>query len=291
MKMDISEVKTIGSGIMRPEGVMALDDGSLYAADGRGRCAKISRDGHTSFFGDIGGLPNGICIDKEGNCIVANIGSGQVQSLSPYGHHEVLCTEADGKKIMFPNFPYVDSKGRLWVSNSTENENIEESLSNAVPDGCVILLHDSSPRIVADGICFANGITLDKKEEYLYVAESTRRDVLRYRIKNDNSLSAPEIYGPSPLAELGMPDGIAFDEAGNLWIAFPLWNAVGYITPDGELEIVLQDPKSKVLHKPSNICFGWEGRKTAFIGSLDGTTIPYFKVPYPGMRLIHQKGL
>ena len=68
-----------------------------------------------------------------------------------------------------------------------------------------------------------------------------------------------------------------------------MWNAVGYITPSGELEIVLEDPESKILKRPSNICFGWEERKTAFIGSLDGTTIPYFEVPYPGMRLVHQK--
>jgi len=48
-------------------------------------------------------------------------------------------------------------------------------------------------------------------------------------------------------------------------------------------------PERKVLQRPSNICFGWEERKTAFIGSLDGTTIPYFQVPTPGARLIHQK--
>jgi hypothetical protein len=53
--------------------------------------------------------------------------------------------------------------------------------------------------------------------------------------------------------------------------------------------MVLEDPQKKILRRPSNICFGWEDRKTAFIGSLDGTTIPYFKVPFPGLRLVHQK--
>jgi hypothetical protein len=38
-----------------------------------------------------------------------------------------------------------------------------------------------------------------------------------------------------------------------------------------------------------NICFGWEGRKIAFIGSLEGNSVPYFEIPFPGMRLIHQK--
>jgi NAD(P)-dependent dehydrogenase (short-subunit alcohol dehydrogenase family) len=83
--------------------------------------------------------------------------------------------------------------------------------------------------------------------------------------------------------------GIAFDEAGNLWVTFPAWNAIGYLTPRRELEIVLEDGERSVLQRPSNICFGWEERKTAFIGSLDGNEIPYFEVPYPGARLIHQK--
>jgi len=289
MKLDISDVKTIGTGIRRPEGVMALDDGSLYTADGRGRCAKIERDGKTSFFGDVGGTPNGICIDTAGNCIIANLSNGQVQSLTPDGYHRVILTEVEGKKMSAWNFPFVDSKDRLWVSNSTENTDVFEVLRNPTPDGSVVLLEKGCARIVADGLYFANGLTLDRTEKYLYVAQSTRWNVLRYRIQADGSLGAPETFGPSPLAENGVPDGIAFDEADNLWVTFPSLNAIGYITPEGRLEMVLEDPQKKILQRPSNICFGWEKRMTAFIGSLDGTTIPYFKVPYPGMRLVHQK--
>jgi gluconolactonase len=289
MKIDVSEVKTIGSGILRPEGIMALDDGSFYTADGLGRIAKITRDGQTTFFGDVGGKPNGICIDTKGNCIIANIGNGQVQLLAPGGRHDLLLAEVDGRKIPAPNFPYMDSGGRLWVSNSTEKENLQDALQVPIADGCVVLIEKNVARIVADSLYFANGLTLDHKEEYLYVAESTRRDVLRYRIRADGSLGDAETFGPSPLAELGIPDGIAFDEAENLWVTFPAWNAIGYITPGGRLEVVLEDHERKVLHRPSNICFGWEERRTAFIGSLDGTTIPYFVVPHPGMRLVHQK--
>lgn len=287
--IDISEVKTIGSDIMRPEGVMALDDGSLYTADARGQCARIDRSGETTFFGDVDGVPNGICIDTKGNCIIANIGNGRVQSLSPEGHHDVLLTEAEGRRMVAPNFPYVDFEGRLWCSNSTEHENLNAALQQPVPDGCVFVIEEGKARIVADGICFANGITLDAKEEYLYVAETMQRDVLRYKINADGSLGKAEVYGPKSLGELGAPDGIAFDEASNLWVTFPSWNAVGYIDPNGDLQLVLEDPGRKVLKRPTNICFGWKERKTAFIGSLEGTTIPYFQVPHPGMRLVHQK--
>lgn len=268
---------------------MALDDGSLYTADARGQCAHIQSDGNTALFGNLGGVPNGICIDPQGRCIVANIGNGQVQTLSRDGDHEVLLTHAEGRRMRAPNFPYVDSKERLWVSNSTEEEEIDSVLRNPKADGCVVVIEAGQPRIVADGIYFANGLTLDRMEEHLYVAQTMQRNVLRYRIEADGSLGPAEVFGPSPLHEFGFPDGIAFDEAGNLWITFPAWNAIGYLAPSGELEIYLEDPQRAVLQRPANICFGGPQRKTAFIGSLDGTTIPYFAVPHPGMRLVHQK--
>lgn len=287
--MNISEVKTIGTGIIRPEGVMALDDGSLYTADARGQCAHIFPDGQIQFWGDLGGVPNGICIDIQDRCIVANIGNGRVQALSPNGSHEVLLTHAEGRRMRAPNFPYVDSRGRLWVTNSTEEEDIESVLAHPKPDGCVVLIENGQPRIVADGIYFANGVTLDKNEAYLYVAQTMRRNILRYKVASDGSLGPAEVFGPDPLARLGFPDGIAFDDAGNLWIAFPTLNLVGYLTPKGEFEPYLEDPHRRVLQRPANICFGGKERRTAYIGSLDGTTIPYFQVPHPGMALVHQK--
>jgi len=268
---------------------MVHDNGTVYAADGRGRCARISRDGQTGFYGDLDGAPNGICLDNRGNCIIANIGNGQVQSLSPDGRHEVLLTEVDGKRMTSPNFPFMDQKGRLWVSNSTYQNNPEAALQKPEADGCVVMIENGQSKIMTEGIYFANGLTLDADEKNLYVAQTMQRNILRYAVQEDGRLGPAEIFGPDPLAPLGFPDGVAFDEAGNLWVTFPSLNGVGFITPRGKLEMVLEDPDQRVLKRPSNICFGWKDRKTAFIGSLDGSNIPYFEVPYPGMKLIHQK--
>lgn len=288
MVIELDDIKTVGKGIIRPEGVMALDDGTIFTADARGCCAKIANDGMVSLFGNLGGVPNGICIDTNGDIIVANIGNGQVQRLGLDGRHEVLLTRAEGRPMRAPNFPFIDSQGRLWVTNSTEHEDIDGVLRNPTPDGCVCVITQEGGRILADGLYFANGVTLDADEKYCYVAESTRRRVVRFRIGRDDSLGPGEIYGPADLGPLGFPDGIAFDDAQNLWVTFPVWNAVGYITPVGKLQMVLHDPERKVLHRPTNICFGGPDRKTAYLGSLDGTTIPYFKVLHAGMRLVHQ---
>ena len=288
MKIDLSKIKTLGTGLVRPEGVMAADDGTVYASDGRGCCSRTPRGGQTVFFGDLGGVPNGICLDRQGNCLVANIGSGRLQSLSPQGEPKILMTEAGGKRMYTPNFPFIDSQDRIWVSNSTAHEDLNAALQRVIPDGSIVLIQGAKPRIVAEGICFANGLTLDAAEKNLYVAETMKRRILRYAVAGDGSLSGPEVYGPDFLGRLGFPDGIAFDEAGNLWVTFPMANAVGYLTPRPELIMAIEDPEGLVLRRPSNICFGWEERKTAFIGSLEGANIPYFEAPFPGMRLVHQ---
>ena len=267
---------------------MAADDGTVYASDGRGCCSRTPRGGETVFFGDLGGVPNGICLDRQGNCLVANIGSGRLQSLSPQGEPKILMTEAGGKRMYTPNFPFIDSQDRIWVSNSTAHEDLNAALQRVIPDGSIVLIQGAKPRIVAEGICFANGLTLDAAEKNLYVAETMKRRILRYAVAGDGSLSGPEVYGPDFLGRLGFPDGIAFDEAGNLWVTFPMANAVGYLTPRPELIMAIEDPEGLVLRRPSNICFGWEGRRTAFIGSLEGANIPCFEAPFPGMRLIHQ---
>jgi sugar lactone lactonase YvrE len=285
--MQISDLKTVGYGLARPEGVMALNDGTILAADARGCCARIEPDGKTSLYGDVDGIPNGICLDKTGNCIIANIGNGQVQELAPDGTHRVLATEAQGRRINTPNFPFLDRKGRLWVSDSTAGE-LEEALREPAPDGAVVVIEGSEARIAAEELFFANGIAVDAAEEYLYVAESTRRAVTRFAITGDGRLADREIYGPEPLAELGFPDGIALDEAGNLWVTFPVWGAVGFIDQHRELHIVVEDSRMSVLKRPANICFGGAERRTAYIGSLEGRTIPCFRVPHPGQPLVHQ---
>lgn len=290
MKIGIEQVRTTGGGLLRPEGIMVTDSGDIYTADARGCCARISGEGRTSYIGDLGGTPNGICLDKNGHCIIANIGNGEVQLLSQNGHHRVLMTEAQGKRIYTPNFPFLDFHGRLWVSNSTDDPGIDSAIRKPVADGCIVLIDgDDKPRIVADGLYFANGIAVDREEEYFYVAETTMKRIVRFPIKKDNSLGGAQLYGPESLGPTGFPDGIALDEAGNLWIAFPGANSIGYLDPDGKLNMYLEDPRQIVLRVPTNICFGGKERKTAFIGSLGCSNVPFFPVPYPGVRLVHQK--
>ena len=146
MQLALSDITQFSHDLHRPEGAMVTRDGIVWAADERGGCARITADGEHTLVGELGGMPNGICIDTNGDVIVANIGNGQVQRLRPDGSHEVLATHADGRALKAPNFPYVDSKGRIWVSHSTDAEPRRPAIWEPRPDGAIAVIENGRAR-------------------------------------------------------------------------------------------------------------------------------------------------
>jgi sugar lactone lactonase YvrE len=286
MRIALDEIRHVGRDLQRCEGVMCARDGTVWAADGRGACTWISPDGtREGRVGAVGGEPNGICLDADGRIVIANL-HGEVQRLDPKtGTHEVLAREASGRATPSPNFPFLDRQGRLWVSNSSARTDLMQAILEPSGDGFLYCVRDGRSEIVAEDLWFANGVAVDVDERFVYVAESSAMRVTRFPIRPDGTVGAREQYGP----DLGTaPDGIAFDEAGNLWVVLPMPNALGIITPSGGWEIVVEDPDAKVMRLPTNICFGGPDRRTAYVGNLMGPGLPTFRVPVPGMALVHQ---
>jgi sugar lactone lactonase YvrE len=285
MRISPRELGRIGRDLQRCEGVMCARDGTVWAADGRGACTRILPDGREERVGAVGGEPNGICLDREGRIVIANL-HGEVQRLDPAtGRHETLATEASGRPTPSPNFPFMDRQDRLWVSNSSARADLMRAILEPSGDGFLFRIRDGRSEVVADDLWFANGVAVDARERFVYVAESSAFRVARFPIRADGSLGSREQYGP----DLGTaPDGIAFDEAGNLWVTLPMPNVVGFITPSGEWTPVVEDPDATVMRLPTNICFGGPDRRTAYIGNLVGPSLWTFRVPVPGMALVHQ---
>src|SRR5258705_10315391 len=112
MRIPLDAIRYVGSDLERCEGVMCARDGTVWAADGRGACSRIGADGTTTRIGAVGGEPNGICFDRAGRIVIANLG-GSVQRLDPAtGPHEVLAAEAGGRRTTSPNFPFAAPRTR-----------------------------------------------------------------------------------------------------------------------------------------------------------------------------------
>lgn len=286
----LADLTKLGVGLERPEDVVIDFQGVVWAADKASACARVSADGSLERYGAAGGEPNGITIDpQDGSLIIANIGSGCVQRLRlDTNSVEVMLSEAGGEPIATPNYVAYDTHGRLWGTVSTRRGQVPEWL-DGTPDGFVFCLHpNGDTAIVADGLQFANGAALDAKEEYLYVAQSTAHNVVRYRIQADGGLGSSEVYGPATLGEKGIPDGIAFDADGNLWMALIGANRIDVITPEGEQRTIVEDPDGEVMLRPTNVSFGGADLCDVYFGSIATNYILKGRSSIPGLRLVHQ---
>jgi gluconolactonase len=290
-RIDLEQVELFGEELSAPEGVVVASDGTVWASENRrGAVTAIAADGQMRRIEGLGGNPNGICMDLEGNVIVANVGGGWVQRVYPDGRHEIIADSVDGRPFTSPNFPLVDSQGNIYVSISTWRADSAEAFTNPAPDGAVVRISpDGLAEVLAEGFIYANGLALTEDESALFVAQTTALNVMRVPLGPDGNVGSAEHYGPD-LGETGLPDGLALDSRGNLYVALVTMNAVGVITPEGEFQIILEDPDAEKIRNPSNIAFGGPDLRDAYIGSLGGTSLPRFRAQFPGMPLAHQRG-
>jgi len=259
-----------------------------------------------------GTLPNGLAFDNNGDILISNFGTDCLERMTRDGQTETLISEVDGQPIGKVNFVLRDRQNRIWMTVSTRIVNWMEAMSPNVADGYVLLIDDKGPRIVADGFAFTNEVRLDDNEDWLYIVETCAQRITRMRVQPDGSLTDREIYGPTKLGVGGFPDGITFDAYGNLWGTLVMSDVIFAITPDGDYRVLLDDgdaEKTAELEAAfradavtsehllaacgsiapwfASLTFGGPDLKTAYIGSLRGTRIPYFQSPVAGQKLAH----
>lgn len=321
------DIAFLGHDLQRPECILAEQGGTVWTADGRGGVMRLGVDGgqtlvtpkleettaqdfETRYVQAQGSLPNGLAFTQEGDFIIANWGTDAIEIMSRSGEVRTICTEIGGQPLGKANFPLRDSRGRIWFSVTTREQPWTDQLNSRLTDGYVALIDERGVRVVADGFCGTNEIRFDANEDWLYVVESTGRRISRLRVQADGTLTDREVYGPSDLG--GHPDGFAFDAHGNLWITLIFADKLVTLTPEGELLTLLDDgdaeanavyeshfaartvtPEVMAANHGSlcpwmaSLTFGGPDLRTVYLGSLRGTTVPFFRSPVPGAPMIH----
>ena len=327
-RVDPADIRTIGQDLQRPECILAEPDGSLWSADARGGVVHIRPDGSQQIitqserrdFAEAadeaarfteGTLPNGLAFARNGDILISNFGTDRLEIMKRTGETQVLHDTIDGAPIGKVNFVLRDSKDRIWLTVSTRIPNWMNAVSPNIRDGFVALADEKGLRIVADGFAFTNEIRLDAAEEWLYIVETTARRITRMRVGDDGSLSNRETFGPSDHG--AFIDGIAFDAHGNLWGTHVMTDRIFAITPEGDLQIILDDDNGSDAGKAllrafeedrvppdlavacggsiapwmASVTFGGRDLNNVYIGSLRGTTIPWFRSPVAGLPMVH----
>jgi gluconolactonase len=252
--------------------VVSMSRGLIYQVDANG--------GRVRPVAEPGAGPNGLVEDADGVLWVAQNGARHRESSSPRRAEPGIqrCTgdtvddiEIDG--VAAPNDCTVGPDGRLWFTD---------------PDGPAFEPSDRRGRLwaldrasgtaepMADGLEFPNGLAFLGDE--LYVAETRTRRILRFRLTAGGA-GAPDVF-----ANLGgSPDGMAFDVAGNLYVAAPDDDSVLVVSRQGEVYARIALGAGAF---PTNVCFGGDGLRTLFVTAAGGGRVLALVREAPGLPLL-----
>jgi sugar lactone lactonase YvrE len=137
-----------------------------------------------------------------------------------------------------------DPAGRLWVGTMVDGRELPEGGLYRVEPTLEVAK-------VLDPVRMGNGLGWSPDGRWMYFVDTpTRRvDVLAFDVGSGAATSRRPLADLSAVA--GIPDGLAMDEDGCLWVAMHDGWAVVRIAPDGRLLLTVEMP----VAKPTSCCF------------------------------------
>ena len=310
----LEDIGYVGSGLSRPECVLATRAGSLFTCDWRHGIAETRPDGSTRLIGSAaliadGLSPNGIAMRPDGSFLFANLGdAGGVWHVDRDGRLAPFLTRVDSMDLPATNFVLIDAEDRVWISVSTTHR--DHKLTATRDDGLVVLVDKRGARIVADHLVWTNETRVSPDREYLWVNETFAGRTTRFRLAENGDLSGR--YTVVEHAAGSFPDGLAFDVDGAAWIICVVTNRLLRVAADLSVSVVLEDysrahldavmaalasgtlTRDLVYHNTgrrmlnqSSLAFGGPDLKTLFMGSISGDRIATLPMPVAGVAPRH----
>ncbi|MBI9072276.1 MAG: SMP-30/gluconolactonase/LRE family protein [Melioribacteraceae bacterium] len=219
------------------------------------------------------GKTNGLAF-HQGYIYACDYGNGAILKIEPRSRDCFLfCEGYDGKKFNRPNDLAFNSKGDLYFTDPS-------SYDKEKKDGVIYRIKNGTniAEPLFDSLAFCNGIAFSADEKFLYVCESVFNRVLKFAVDEEGQLQEPTTFAEIPG---GDPDGIAFDQKGNLYVAHFGGSAVYVFDANGkEIRKIVLPGK-----KPSNVEFGGEDMKTLFITECEKNELFKVRVEIAGLKL------
>ena len=242
--------------VAHPEGIAVHADGSIWCGNELGELLRIAADGSkVERMGSTGGFALGIAFDSRGNCFICDL---RYAALFRYDAASGKVEKFASSGILVPNYPVVDEKrGVLYVSDSRGNNNIGPGVFRydlKTGEGGVWC---NAP------MDFANGMAMAPDGKGLYVVESARAQVSYVPINAAGSAGAPRTFVSGVD---NVPDGLAFDLDGTLYVSCYEPSRIYRLKPGGALETLIEDPAATTIAHPTNIALKGSKMYSANLG-------------------------
>lgn len=299
---------TIATGLRFPEGPVAMPDGSVILVEiAAGRITRVLPDGSMQIVAEPGGGPNGLAMGPEGKLYCCNNGGFNWQEnggfLVPHGQAddyaggrieridiatgavELLYKSGDfGCSLRGPNDIVFDGAGGFWFTDHGKTRARERDVTGifyAKADGShleEVIFPSENP----------NGIGLSPDGKTLYAAETYTCRLMAFRVTAPGMVDLAA--GPGgPGIPLYRPSGHKFfdslgvEECGNICVATIGECGISVVSPAGEpVEFV---PTPDIF--TTNICWGGEDRRTAYVTLSGSGQLVSGRWPRPGLKLAY----
>lgn len=218
---------------------------------------------------------NGLARDRQGRLLTCEHGTRRVTRTEHDGRITVLADRFDGRRLNSPNDIVCAADGGIWFTDppfGIQGWWEGEPAAPELPHGVYRIAPDGRLACVLDDLQGPNGLAFSPDERVLYVVESRARPHrLIWAFDVDGDRLGPKRLFVSAQGP-GAFDGIAVDEAGNVWCGLGSDGSPG-ADPEGLDGVRVYDPQGRPLlhvHLPercANLCFGGPRRNRLFMAS------------------------
>jgi sugar lactone lactonase YvrE len=200
-------------------GTFGADEGAVFTGTEDGSIFRISHDGQKiERIAHTGGRPLGLEIGADGRLLVCDAHRGLLWVEVASGAVEAGTDSLNGAPMRFCNNAAIAGDGTVWFSDSSTRYGIEkwkdDFVQNTRTGRLARLGTDGAIEVVLDGLAFANGVALSKDEDFVCVAESGARTVVR-RWLTGNRKGMRDLFCQNLP---GYPDNIARGSDGLIWV-------------------------------------------------------------------------
>jgi gluconolactonase len=248
-------IETLASGYGLIEGPTVDGDGNLYYSDVLGGGVyRRDPDGEITTVVPKRRGVGGIVLHADGGVVVSGRDIVHVRDGT---NRTLLGVDA----VLGWNDICADSAGRVYAGSIRFF--VFDPDAKAVPGELWRVEAERDGGVVYSHVVHANGVALSPGERTIYHSDTRSNVILVHTLADDGTAGDRRAFHFPP----GSPDGLAIDAQGLLWVASAGAGCVVRLTPDGEIDRVLEVPAKTV----TSVCFESDDGRSLYVVTADNT--------------------